>query len=160
MHITNTVSTGNSNNNAGSVVAATGDVNGDGVADFIVGVPGSDPSASVHGSAYVFFGRSNAEPWPQTLDLADFDHGMLLRGVSSIDTNHGNLTDYMSVAGAGDINGDGRADLLVGAPRAIVAPGGTRSVGPWIGRAYAVYGRDGPPPDLIFADGFDGPAVP
>ncbi|HET6633330.1 MAG TPA: integrin alpha [Rhodanobacteraceae bacterium] len=149
------------NTNAGAAVAGVGDVNGDGVPDFMVGIPGAEDSgeSGPHGSAVVIFGRQG-NSWSPTIPLTDsaaLGGGMLLRGVASIDpAQRGDMSDVMSVAGGGDINHDGRDDMLVGAPYATLAPKENPDDPPtWIGAAYAVYGRNGAP-DLIFADGFDG----
>ncbi|GAA0650715.1 beta strand repeat-containing protein [Brevundimonas lenta] len=80
----------------GTSVASAGDVDGDGQADLIVGAPGDDVTATNAGAAYVYSGATGAL-------LYTFN------GASSGD-NFG-----VSVAGAGDVNGDGRADLIVGA---------------------------------------------
>jgi len=78
------------NNSFGSAIARIGDVNGDGAADFIVGAP---PARM----ARVFSGA---------------DWSVIRTHVDSYE--FANLG--ASVAAAGDVNGDGRADYLVGAP--------------------------------------------
>ncbi|WP_170113402.1 FG-GAP-like repeat-containing protein [Ahniella affigens] len=84
-----------------SAVAGVGDLNGDGYADFAVGAPMFDLSgANDAGRVRVYFGQPNGIP-----ALA----GTLL-GVQA-----GGQFGY-AVAAAGDLNGDGYADLLVGAP--------------------------------------------
>ncbi len=82
------------------MVAGAGDVNGDGYADVIVGAKGNDAGGSDAGRAYVFFGGPGADA------VADWT----LTGLATGD-NFG-----WSVAGAGDVNGDGYADVIVGAP--------------------------------------------
>lgn len=85
----------------GTSVAA-GDVNGDGASDLIVGAPGYDGSAADTGRAYVYLGsrfRRALEPaWTFT-------------GTSTAEELGA------SVSAAGDVDGDGRDDVLVGAPR-------------------------------------------
>jgi len=93
----------------GASVAGAGDVDGDGVPDAVVGAPGADPAGkSSAGSAFVFSGAN----------------GVLLHRFDGQAAG-----DYFgfSVAAAGDVNGDGRADLLVGAP--LANPGGRTDAG-------------------------------
>jgi hypothetical protein len=79
----------------GSVLAAAGDVNGDGFADLLVGAPGMD-----NGTAYLYAGEaSGVSGVPQVLTW----------------TGSPQLNEFGAVmAGAGDTNGDGYADVLVG----------------------------------------------
>ncbi|MBI4437543.1 FG-GAP repeat protein [Candidatus Uhrbacteria bacterium] len=89
---------------AGWSVAGAGDVNGDGIDDLVVGAPGSDRNASNSGSAYVLFGP---------LDTSAYDIGMA-NAVLTGEARYGEAAGW-SVAGAGDVNGDGVDDLVVGA---------------------------------------------
>ncbi len=88
-------------------VAAAGDVNGDGIDDFIVGNPNARPHGHIDGGeAYVVFGK--ADGFDASLDLATLDgrDGFVMRGAT--------LTGLgAEVAGAGDVNGDGFDDVLV-----------------------------------------------
>ena len=91
----------------GRSVAAAGDVNGDGLADLLVGAHGADPHGrSNAGSAYVVFGKSSNA----SVDLAALgDRGFRIEGARASER------DGWTVAPARDVNGDGRADMLVGA---------------------------------------------
>ena len=111
---------------SGSSVASAGDVNGDGIADLIVGAP-SDPGTA--GSSYVVFGRTSG--WTPTLALPSLDgtNGFRIDGAAAFERF------ASSVASAGDVNGDGLADLIVGAFDA--TPGGLVSSG----ASYVVFGR-------------------
>ena len=82
----------------GGSVSGAGDVNGDGFADLIVGASFDDNNGIDSGSARVFSGVDGSV-------LYDFDG-------DSEDDSFGH-----SVSGAGDVNGDGFADLIVGAVR-------------------------------------------
>jgi FG-GAP repeat/RTX calcium-binding nonapeptide repeat (4 copies)/Putative Ig domain len=107
---------------AGNSVAGAGDVNGDGLADLIVAARGA---ASNAGAAYVVFGKTTST----TVDLASLGGGgFAITGGAAGDVAGRN------VAGLGDMNGDGRADVAVGAPGA--QPAGASS-----GSAYVIYGK-------------------
>jgi hypothetical protein len=108
---------------SGHSVASAGDVNRDGFADLIIGAPGADPSGrSDAGSSYVVSGSSN-------LDLANLGSaGFQLNGAAA-----GDVSGY-SVASAGDVNRDGFADLIIGAPEA--DPSGRSDAG----SSYVVFG--------------------
>lgn len=88
------------------VVAATGDVNGDGYDDFVVGgpaYPGIEPDiAGYDGVVYVVYGPVSGEH-----SFADADG--VIHGETGSHFGH-------AVSGAGDVNGDGYADVVVGAP--------------------------------------------
>ncbi|KAJ1395040.1 hypothetical protein B484DRAFT_439052, partial [Ochromonadaceae sp. CCMP2298] len=96
----------------GHSVSAAGDVNGDGFADVIVGAYLADPNGrSMAGVAYVILGTDTGFA---TVDLASF-----VSGDSTGFIIWGAATRYFlgySVSGAGDVNSDGFADVIVGAP--------------------------------------------
>ncbi len=108
---------------AGWSVAGAGDVNGDGIRDVIIGAPGEEGELMNAGRAYVVFGL----PAPVNLDLGALpvSAGFRIDGVVA-----GNFTGS-SVAGAGDVNGDGRDDVIVSAMRNLH-------------RAYVVFGSPAP----------------
>ncbi|HEU4759595.1 MAG TPA: hypothetical protein VFT91_06380 [Dehalococcoidia bacterium] len=109
---------------------ATGDFNGDGAADILIGAPladGPDNSRTNVGEAYVIFGGPNLQG---AIDLAAGTAGFTVVGRTPGD----NLG--FAVA-AGDINGDDIDDLLIGARFA--GPGGQAQSGE--GEAYAIFGR-------------------
>jgi hypothetical protein len=101
-------------------VYGAGDVNGDGFDDVIVGAPQNSAGGGIAGRAYVFFGGPGADA------VAD----LILTGESSPSRLGG------SVSGAGDVNGDGFADVIVGAR-------GNTALGTDTGRAYVYYGGPG-----------------
>ncbi|MGV8712933.1 MAG: integrin alpha, partial [Nitrosomonas sp.] len=94
----------------GRSVSGAGDINGDGFDDVIVGASGADTNGMDSGSSYVIFGKASG--FTATMDLSKLDgtNGFRLDG-----TNNYSLSGS-SVSGAGDINGDGFDELLVGEP--------------------------------------------
>ena len=92
---------------AGSAVAGAGDVNGDGLADLIVGAPfAGRRERSFSGSAYVVFGKRTTT----AVDLPGLGAGGF-----RIDGPRRDAAAGYTVAGPGDVNGDGRADVMVSA---------------------------------------------
>jgi len=85
----------------GGQVASAGDVNGDGYGDLIVGARGYTNGESSEGRAYVFFGSP---------------HGLSETPGWTFESDFVNAGLGGAVAGAGDVNGDGFADIIVGAP--------------------------------------------
>ncbi len=100
------------NDNAGRSVSGTGDINGDGIDDLIIGAFYADPNGSNSGESYVVFGSSNAFSSSFALSDLDGSNGFIINGFDGYD-NSGR-----SVSGAGDINGDGIDDLIIGADKA------------------------------------------
>jgi hypothetical protein len=91
---------------SGASVAIVGDVNGDGLDDFIVGSTGFDAGATNNvGKIYLFFGKATG--WTKDANLENSDASFL--GEQSASST-GSV-----VAPAGDVNGDGYADFLIGA---------------------------------------------
>lgn len=113
---------------AGFNVAGAGDVNGDGVADLLVGATMNDGGGTDAGATYVVFGRRDG--FAGTLDLASLDgaNGFKIEGARAGDQNG------VCVSSAGDVNGDGYDDVLVGAWRSSVDGAGT-------GTAYLLFGK-------------------
>eukprot|EP01030_Chromulinospumella_sphaerica_P011370 gene11370-biopygen9914 len=112
---------------AGFSVASAGDVNGDGFDDLIVGARGASPNGGLSGSTYVVFGTNAGFAATFNLSVLDGTNGFRIDGeVAGDNAGH-------SVASAGDVNGDGIDDLIIGARAA--DPNGTLS-----GAAYVVFG--------------------
>lgn len=134
---------------AGSVSGA-GDVNGDGRPDVLIGAPGADSNGRRgSGSVYVVFGR----PTPGTIDLRhlgsegfriDGPQRALPFGLPEEEWDGGiGRGAGAAVAGAGDLNGDGLADIAVGAPAS------SASLRLFAGSVYVVFGkRSSDPVDL------------
>lgn len=86
--------------NFGSSVSDAGDVNADGYPDIIIGAPGNDAGGGNEGRAYVYFG------------------GAIMNNTADILLNEGLSNNDLfgtSVSSAGDVNGDGYGDLVIGA---------------------------------------------
>jgi hypothetical protein len=113
---------------AGRSVSTAGDVNGDGLADLIVGAHFDDPNASKAGASFVVFGKATTT----VVELSDVEAGtggFVINGVGTDDQSGRSVSD------AGDVNGDGLADLIVGAYHD--DPGGRAGAG----ASFVVFGK-------------------
>ena len=147
---------------SGWSVAGLGDIDGPGFADFVIGAPEAGQPAggasgtsqnSDAGEVYIVLGEAlgdldeeSGTPGDGMIDLADLTvgkWGYVLKGIDPLDTAG------FSVAGAGDVTGDGTPDILVGAPGG--DPGGVADAG----ESYIL---SGDPADLDALDAADGSA--
>lgn len=120
----------------GTRVDDAGDVNGDGLADIIVGAP-------FYGASYVVFGKTDT----RAVELEAFENGT--QGLSGfrIRTRASYSDDAYWVSGAGDVNGDGLDDVVVG----VVASRSHRA-----GSANVVFGKSDPLPVDVLGPAYNG----
>ena len=117
---------------AGFAVSGAGDVNGDGLADLLVSAHEADPNGNDYaGQAFVVFGKADSD----RVDLADLgDGGFPINGVEPSDVLG------FSLSGAGDVNGDGLSDVIIG------AYGADPNANDMAGVSYVVFGKVDPDP--------------
>jgi hypothetical protein len=114
---------------SGFSVSSAGDVNGDGIDDILIGAAYADPDGVIDaGETYVVFGKDTG--FDAAIDLADLDgsNGFVFNGLDQSDQSG------YSVSSAGDVNGDGIDDILIGAYGA--DPDGDNGAG----ETYVVFG--------------------
>lgn len=144
------------NDYSGSCVRSAGDMNGDGFDDLIIGVGVVREGATDSGESYVVFGKSSGFESALSLSTLDGSNGFRLNGIDAYDRCG------FSVSGAGDVNGDGFDDLIIGAPDATLMAY-DRGVKIFVtyrcGESYIVYGKPNgyvPVLNLSTLDGFNG----
>ncbi|MCX8019315.1 MAG: FG-GAP-like repeat-containing protein [Chitinophagaceae bacterium] len=84
----------------GRSVSSAGDVNGDGFSDVIIGAPGYSNNETEEGAAYLFHGSSS---------------GISTSADLILESNQNNANFGICVSSAGDVNGDGYNDIIIGA---------------------------------------------
>jgi hypothetical protein len=110
----------------GASVSRAGDINGDKISDLIISASGASPSGrNSAGASYVLFGKKTG--WSSPIELSSLNgaNGFKLKGEIAYD-NVGSAVNT-----AGDINGDGIDDLVIGAA-------GAASYG---GASYVIFGK-------------------
>jgi len=115
-------------------VFGLGDINNDGIDDFAIGVKFADQAGANAGKTYIFFGKETG--WSKDTPLAQADASLLGEEAGS-EAGH--------VSPAGDMNGDGISDFIIGA-------GFNDQAGANAGKVYVVFGKaDGWEKDLSLA---------
>ncbi|HJV53156.1 MAG TPA: hypothetical protein VJ652_16935, partial [Noviherbaspirillum sp.] len=137
------------------VVSSVGDVNGDGYADFMVSDPllndqnWSASDARWQGKGYLVFGGANLGSSINMSTMADAT-GIQIQGARFDNLGY-------TVKALGDVNGDGIADFLIGAPETYQYSDsygyGTQNNSDYSGGAYLVFGKTGGWTDLNFSNG-------
>src|SRR4028118_1177236 len=116
---------------SGKSVSSAGDVNGDGIDDLIIGAVSADPNGIPNaGQSYVVFGSNSGFGADLNLSELNGSNGFAINGIAT-----GDASGY-SVSSAGDVNGDGFDDLIIGASSA--NPNGI----PNAGQSYVVFGSN------------------
>ncbi|SDE06970.1 choice-of-anchor D domain-containing protein [Aquimonas voraii] len=133
----------------GRSVGGIGDFNGDGLDDLVIGAPlaRTDMAGGLEGAAYVLLGSDQGYPATQPnyvhLGLLNAEYAFKIQGVENGSAEVGH-----AVSGAGDLNGDGLADLVITGRRA--------GVGSGTGSAYILFGTRGELTEIY--DATDNPA--
>ena len=124
---------GTANSNLGAGASAAGDLNGDGIDDFLVCAPQAEPGSSPRtygGMVIAIFGRNY-----QTYTFQDINVATMTIGVDGFQLIGAVGEDVgSSVSGNADFNGDGFMDIVLGA---YVASPDSRS---YAGKAYVIFG--------------------
>ena len=110
---------------SGYSVAGAGDVNGDGYDDILIGASGYDVGGGALGQIYLILGKASG--WAMDTDLSEADASFI--GEDAFDGVG------QSIAGAGDVNGDGYHDILIGAPN------DEEGDGDKTGQTYLIFGK-------------------
>jgi hypothetical protein len=111
---------------AGYSMAGAGDVNRDGLDDFLIGAYRNSDSGMWAGQTYLLLGKASG--WLRDTSLAYCDGSWVGEGKTTYDESGA------SVAGAGDVNGDGYDDILIGAPS-------NQLIGKDAGQSYLILGK-------------------
>ena len=125
---------------SGRVITAGGDINGDGIDDFIIAADRTDTPGDKAGGVYVIYGTD--EGFDANIDLADIETGDGSVGTYIFGAAAGDRAGR-DVHSAGDINGDGIDDIIIGAYQSTFDADGDTYADHYAGKAFVVFGQDG-----------------
>ena len=108
---------------SGSILSGAGDVDGDDLDDIIIGVPSNSNNGAFSGKVYLILGSSLGES--STIDLSNADY--------SFSSDKAFEWFGTSVSSAGDVDGDGLDDIIIGAY-------GNNDGGDYAGKTYLILG--------------------
>ncbi|MFO1171321.1 MAG: VCBS domain-containing protein [Hyphomicrobiaceae bacterium] len=137
---------------SGRTVAVAGDINGDGFDDLIIGAWRAEDVDTNEGETYILFGGPSLAALDAVNGAADgFADLSTLSAATGLRLVGRDASDIssISIASAGDVNGDGYDDFLIGAQDAEDASGGVTE-----GETYLIYGG----PSLTAFDAASGPS--
>ncbi len=125
------------------------DINHDGLSDLLLSSDRINDFSEVHGQAYVVFGSTTG--FSSIFDLSTLD-GSNGFSISSVDVTFPNTTilNIINTSDAGDINGDGMADMLITYPTA------RHDMVDYAGAVYVIYGSQQPFPAAFDLNGING----
>ena len=119
----------NTGDDSGMSVSGAGDINGDGIADIIIGAWYASPNGNYQaGQSYVIYGNKTGFAPSLYLESLNGLNGFVINGMNT-DDNSGR-----SVGSAGDVNDDGIDDIIIGAPNA------SPYENHWSGQSYVIFG--------------------
>lgn len=116
---------------SGKSVSNAGDINSDGIDDFIIAAPATDTNGvSGSGSTYLIYGSDLGFTSPMELSSINGSNGIVINGANRFDFSSN------SISNAGDFNGDGFDDLIIGAE--LADPNDVNASG----SCYVIFGSD------------------